>query len=52
MILIYLWPRNKVSHQTWNELQGYNHAKFERSPLNSVCQKLMQKFLLNQKTGV
>ena len=31
------------SQQTWYELvdpkQGYNHAKFERPPLNSVCPK-------------
>ena len=41
IILIYLWPWNKVSHQTRYELldpkQGYYHAKFERPPLNSVC---------------
>ena len=41
MMLIYLWSWNKVKgHQTWHELpdpeQGYNHAKFDRPPFNSV----------------
>ena len=40
-------------HQTWSKLldlkQGYNHAKFERPPLNSVRQKAKLKFLSNKK---
>ena len=34
--------RRGQGNQTWYELlepeQGYNHAKFERSPSNNVCQ--------------
>ena len=41
-------------HQTWYELlgpmQGNNHAKFQRPPLNSVHQKANRKILSNQKT--
>ena len=41
-------------NQTWFELldpqKGYNHAKFERPPLNSVCEKPTIKILSNQKT--
>ena len=41
------------SQQTWYELvdpkQGYNHAKFERPPLNSVRQKTNMKDLVKSE---
>ena len=41
-------------HQTWYDLiepkQGYNHAKFERPPLNSIRKKMMLTVLSNQET--
>ena len=59
MIQTYMWPWNKVKvikpgmnnegHQTWYK-QSYNHAKFERPPLNSVRQKANVRFLSKQKT--
>ena len=35
--------KQSQGHQTWYELvdlkQGYDRAKFEQPPLNSVCEK-------------
>ena len=40
-------------YQTWYKLlepeQGYNHAKFERLPLNSVRQKANIKFFCQKQ---
>ena len=38
-----LWFWHIHGHQSWYELlgpeQGYDHTKFERPPINSICQK-------------
>ena len=43
-------------HQTWNELQdperGYNQAKFERPPLNSVHQNAKVKLFVKSETSI
>ena len=44
-------------HHTWYDLldpeQGYNHAKFEQPPLNSVCQKANIKvFIKSENTSI
>ena len=40
-------------HQTWYELvdpkQGYNLAKSEKPPLNSVCQKPIDKVFVKSE---
>ena len=48
MILTYLWPWNKVKvikpgYEPLDPEQGCNQAKFQRPPLNSVCQKASVK---------
>ena len=48
MILTYLWPSGQ-DHQTWYELPGYNHAKFERLPLNCVHQKANSKVFVKSE---
>ena len=41
-------------HQTWYELvdykQGYNKAKFEKSPLNSICERANDKVFKSHET--
>ena len=50
LILIYLTLKGHQGHQSCNELldpeQGYNHTKFERPPVNSVCQRANIKVLV------
>ena len=50
IILTHLWPHH-TGYKFVDSKQGYSHVKFERHPLNNVCQKAnIKKFLSNQNT--
>ena len=54
MIRTYLWPWNKVKIIKLVEpKRGYDHAKFERPPLNNICQKANTKvFVKSQNMSI
>ena len=56
MILAHLWSWKVMAIKTWYELvnpkQDYDNAKFEKTRLNSVCEKASDQFFCQIKDHV